>query len=154
MDSNVTKAFPQESDEERLLMVHNPLPPLHQGMLHQESPPVQAFGNPPQYAGRGYDPPGFVTSANTSRAQRNPVKDYLGFSVFTMLCCCLPFGIFALIQSIIAREANFYQDWMRAERKSRNAKILNCVALGMGILILIPASGFLVYNLIIDDNDD
>ncbi|XP_024123912.1 proline-rich transmembrane protein 1 [Oryzias melastigma] len=113
-----------------------------------------AFGNPPQCAGRGYDPPGFVTSANSSRAQRNPVKDYLGFSVFTMLCCCLPFGIFALIQSIIAREANFYQDWMRAERKSRNAKILNCVALGMGILILIPASGFLVYNLIIDDNDD
>uniref|UniRef100_A0A8C6KSZ4 Uncharacterized protein n=1 Tax=Nothobranchius furzeri TaxID=105023 RepID=A0A8C6KSZ4_NOTFU len=29
-----------------------------------------------------------------------PVNDYLGFSIFTLLCCCLPLGIAALIYSI------------------------------------------------------
>lgn len=28
-----------------------------------------------------------------------PVKDYLGYSIFTLLCCCLPLGIIALIYS-------------------------------------------------------
>uniref|UniRef100_A0A3B3VU05 Uncharacterized protein n=1 Tax=Poecilia latipinna TaxID=48699 RepID=A0A3B3VU05_9TELE len=30
----------------------------------------------------------------------NPVNDYMGYSIFTMLCCCLPLGIAALIYSI------------------------------------------------------
>lgn len=29
-----------------------------------------------------------------------PVPDYLGYSIFTMLCCCLPLGIAGLIYSI------------------------------------------------------
>ncbi len=30
----------------------------------------------------------------------DPVPDYLAYSIFTMLCCCLPLGIAALIYSI------------------------------------------------------
>lgn len=30
----------------------------------------------------------------------NPVNDYMCYSIFTMLCCCLPLGIAALIYSI------------------------------------------------------
>uniref|UniRef100_A0A665TMZ6 Uncharacterized protein n=1 Tax=Echeneis naucrates TaxID=173247 RepID=A0A665TMZ6_ECHNA len=29
-----------------------------------------------------------------------PVNDYLCYSIFTMVCCCLPLGIAALIYSI------------------------------------------------------
>uniref|UniRef100_A0A9J7XAH2 Si:dkey-33i11.9 n=2 Tax=Cyprinus carpio TaxID=7962 RepID=A0A9J7XAH2_CYPCA len=38
----------------------------------------------------------FVTAAPLA----DPVPDYLGYSIFTMLCCCLPLGIAALIYSI------------------------------------------------------
>uniref|UniRef100_A0A8B9KRJ1 Uncharacterized protein n=1 Tax=Astyanax mexicanus TaxID=7994 RepID=A0A8B9KRJ1_ASTMX len=31
---------------------------------------------------------------------QQPLPDYLGYSIFTMLCCCLPLGIAALIYSI------------------------------------------------------
>ncbi|XP_037532350.1 proline-rich transmembrane protein 1 [Nematolebias whitei] len=69
----------------------------------------------------------------------NPVKDYLGYSIFTMICCCLPLGIAALIYSISAREANHTGDRLAAERSSRTAKTLNHVALGLGLgsLVLI-----------------
>uniref|UniRef100_A0AAQ5YL92 Uncharacterized protein n=1 Tax=Amphiprion ocellaris TaxID=80972 RepID=A0AAQ5YL92_AMPOC len=30
----------------------------------------------------------------------NPVNDYLCYSIFTMMCCCLPLGVAALIYSI------------------------------------------------------
>ncbi|XDV40899.1 hypothetical protein PO909_009896 [Leuciscus waleckii] len=37
----------------------------------------------------------FVTAA----PQANPVPDYLCYSIFTMLCCCLPLGFAALVYS-------------------------------------------------------
>ncbi|XP_005943871.1 major prion protein [Haplochromis burtoni] len=67
----------------------------------------------------------------------NPVNDYLGYSIFTMLCCCLPLGIAALIFSILTRESNHVGDRMSAERSSRTARTLNHVALGLGIAGLI-----------------
>lgn len=62
---------------------------------------LQAFGN---FAGAGYDPPDFVTVQPIpymDEVQRKPVKDYLGYSIFTTLCCCLPIGMAALVQSVI-----------------------------------------------------
>ncbi|XP_053738044.1 interferon-induced transmembrane protein 3-like isoform X2 [Synchiropus splendidus] len=63
----------------------------------------------------------------------NPVNDHLCYSIFTMLCCCLPLGIAALIYSINTREANNLGDRMAAERSSRTARTLNHVALGLGL---------------------
>ncbi|KAI4889091.1 hypothetical protein NFI96_018620 [Prochilodus magdalenae] len=70
---------------------------------------------------------------NTSLAQ--PLPDYLGYSIFTMLCCCLPLGIGALVYSINTRDANMQGRRAEAERNSRMALTLNNVALGMGIVI-------------------
>ncbi|TDH12148.1 hypothetical protein EPR50_G00068060 [Perca flavescens] len=67
----------------------------------------------------------------------NPVNDYLCYSIFTMLCCCFPLGIAALIYSISARESNHIGDQLGAERSSRMARTLNHVGLGLGIGLLI-----------------
>ncbi|XP_039662736.1 synapse differentiation-inducing gene protein 1-like [Perca fluviatilis] len=67
----------------------------------------------------------------------NPVNDYLCYSIFTMLCCCFPLGIAALIYSISARESNHIGDQLGAERSSRMARTLNHVGLGLGIGMLI-----------------
>ncbi|KAL0171404.1 hypothetical protein M9458_031715, partial [Cirrhinus mrigala] len=37
----------------------------------------------------------FVPTASVA----NPVPDYMGYSIFTMLCCCCPLGLAALIYS-------------------------------------------------------
>lgn len=81
----------------------------------------QAYGGAPQYAGtpqyggspqyggvpygqQPYPQQGAVTSQPVMYIApgplSNPVNDYLGYSIFTMICCCLPLGIAALIYSI------------------------------------------------------
>ncbi|GAA6224409.1 dispanin subfamily A member 2b-like [Lates japonicus] len=115
--------------------------------------PPQGFGPPPPYseAQYGQQPypmtqpypmqPGTVTVQPTvyvaRRTLAQPVNDYMGYSIFTMLCCCLPLGIAALIYSISAREANHVGDQIVAERSSRMARTLNHVALGLGLGISI-----------------
>ncbi|XP_014915128.1 proline-rich transmembrane protein 1-like [Poecilia latipinna] len=65
--------------------------------------------------------------------QESPVSDYIGYSIFTMLCCCFPLGIFALTYSIATRDANARGDRQMAELNSRRALMLNHSALGTGI---------------------
>ncbi|AWO96988.1 putative proline-rich transmembrane protein 1-like [Scophthalmus maximus] len=117
------------------------------------SPHHQGYGGPPPYGGEGcgYQPypmnqqypaqPATVTVQPTVYLTQGPlaepVKDYLCYSIFTMLCCCLPLGIAALIYSISAREANHVGDQMAAERSSRTSRTLNHVALGLGLGALI-----------------
>ncbi|KAM7382550.1 hypothetical protein PAMP_002276 [Pampus punctatissimus] len=112
-------------------------------------PQAQGYGCPPQYGGAGYGQqqypgqPGYVqpTVYMNQGPLANPVNDYLGYSIFTMLFCCLPLGIAALIHSLAARDANQVGDRGKAERSSRTAKKLNHVALGIGI-------GFIVLSIV------
>lgn len=73
---------------------------------------LQGYVPPAQYAGAGYgqQPQQYAGQPTTITVQptvlvtrtplAHPVNDYLGYSIFTMLCCCLPLGIAALIYSI------------------------------------------------------
>ncbi|KAK2874654.1 hypothetical protein Q8A67_021807 [Cirrhinus molitorella] len=61
------------------------------------------------------------------------IPDYLGYSIFTMLCCCLPLGIAATIYSCSTRDANMAGQREMAMSSSRVAFILNNVALGIGL---------------------
>ncbi|XP_028281065.1 protein SPEC3-like [Parambassis ranga] len=73
-------------------------------------PPLQDFGPPPEYEDAGYGHQLYPPQLNTVTLQptvfipqpmANPVKDYVCFSIFTMMCCCLPLGIAALVYSIL-----------------------------------------------------
>ncbi|XP_052425481.1 proline rich transmembrane protein 1B-like [Carassius gibelio] len=61
--------------------------------------------------------------------------DYLGYSIFTMLFCCLPLGIAAVVYSCYTRDANLAGQREIAMSHSRAAFILNNVALGIGLTI-------------------
>ncbi|KAF5898311.1 synapse differentiation-inducing protein 1-like, partial [Clarias magur] len=77
-------------------------------------PPAQGYGSAPYpgqpYAGQPYGGAPAYPGQPTVTAQPtifvtpvtpvSHVPDYLGYSIFTMLCCCLPLGIAALIYSI------------------------------------------------------
>lgn len=91
------------------------------------------------YPGQVYPVPGqTVIAVQPTRAPLSPPEsDYLGYSIFTLLCCCMPLGIAALIYSIFVREANGRGDRAEAARNSRLARILNHMALGFGLLAIV-----------------
>ncbi|XP_026544016.1 proline-rich transmembrane protein 1-like [Notechis scutatus] len=70
--------------------------------------------------------------------------DYLAYSIFTMLFCCLPLGIAALIFSIKTRDANHFGNIMAAQRNSKLARNFSHAALGFGIAVLIMNIAILV----------
>lgn len=103
--------------------------------------PQPGYGTP-AYGQQQYLPqPGAIIAQPTVYVTQGPlnppVNDYLGYSIFTLLCCCLPLGVAALIYSITAREANSIGDRMKAEQSSRTAKTLNHVALGLGLGMIV-----------------
>ncbi|XP_026574609.1 proline rich transmembrane protein 1B-like [Pseudonaja textilis] len=61
--------------------------------------------------------------------------DYLGYSIFTLLCCCLPLGIAALVYSILTQGANQRGDIASAKRYSTVALILDHIAVALGIIL-------------------
>ncbi|KAF7235694.1 Synapse differentiation-inducing gene protein 1-like [Varanus komodoensis] len=60
--------------------------------------------------------------------------DYMAYSFFTALCCCLVLGIFAFIFSKKTQKANLAGDVIAARKNSRIALILSHISLGVGIV--------------------
>ncbi|XP_055067203.2 uncharacterized protein [Misgurnus anguillicaudatus] len=135
------------------------------GFLQPNAPPPPPYQDPSQYPNTGYPPPGNTfayqpyvgpvgpygqgpypgynavvvqpTVYVTAAPLVSPLPDYLGYSIFTMLCCCLPLGIAALIYSISTRNANMTGQPQIAEKNSKMALTLNHVALGIGLTIIV-----------------
>ncbi|XP_062517582.1 synapse differentiation-inducing gene protein 1-like [Corticium candelabrum] len=64
-------------------------------------------------------------------------RDYFGLSIFTLLCCCLPIGIFALLNSMKVREANASGDEFSATQASATARRLNLVGIISGVVFMV-----------------
>ncbi|XP_026852946.2 interferon-induced transmembrane protein 3-like [Electrophorus electricus] len=157
MDPKVSPSAPSAGGEEKSGMDNQPPPYqnnygadclLPQGVFPNQSgyPPGQPheapYGQPYQvpyqgmYAGQPIvvaQPTMYVTSGPLAQ----PLPDYLGYSIFTLLCCCLPIGIAALIYSINTRDANMSGNRPQAEKSSHLARILNHTALGLGIVAIV-----------------
>ncbi|XDV40813.1 hypothetical protein PO909_009814 [Leuciscus waleckii] len=103
--------------------------------------PVQHYGAPAasiQYIQGPYPGQTVVTvqpPVNVSFTPlTNPEPDYLPYSIFTLLCCCLPLGSAALVYSITTRDANVFGHQPIASKNSRMARILNHVSVAIGLL--------------------
>ncbi len=92
------------SSEKSAMLYPSAPPPYQAGPAGNYPPsfPSQPFPQSPYaqglYPGQpvvAVQPAVFVTAAPLAC----PVPDYLGYSIFTMLCCCFPLGIAALIFS-------------------------------------------------------
>ncbi|XP_059364791.1 synapse differentiation-inducing gene protein 1-like isoform X1 [Carassius carassius] len=92
-----------------------------------------AQGPYPGQSGVAVQPAVFVTAAPLAR----PVPDHLGYSIFTMLCCCLPLGIAALVFSCSTRNANYSGQQELAEKNSKTALTLNHFALALGLIFIV-----------------
>ncbi|XP_062517882.1 uncharacterized protein LOC134193109 [Corticium candelabrum] len=65
------------------------------------------------------------------------VKDYMVLSLITLVCCCWPIGICALLSSMRVRESLRINDRAGAEEASRTARTLNIVGIVIGSLIVV-----------------
>lgn len=70
------------------------------------------------------------------------IQDYMGWSIFNLLCCCFPFGIIAMIFSSQIRERKLVGDVAGARNLSSKAVIWNIFATLAGIGIIV---GVVVY---------
>ncbi|KAK2903538.1 hypothetical protein QQF64_009321 [Cirrhinus molitorella] len=77
-----------------------------------------------------------------------PVPDYMGYSIFTTLCCCICLGGCALHFSRATRTANAAGQRKEAASNSQTALILNHVALVVGIIL---AGAYLINQLYFSD---
>ncbi|XP_070620741.1 proline-rich transmembrane protein 1-like [Erythrolamprus reginae] len=85
-----------------------------------------------------------------------PVNEpaYLGYSIFTLLCCCPPLGIAGLIYSLRTQKANRRRDITSAKKYSRLALTLDNIALGLGIAtIVLSIIGVSISNIIAHNAD-
>ncbi|XP_059424420.1 trafficking regulator of GLUT4 1-like isoform X2 [Carassius carassius] len=73
----------------------------------------------------------------TTTPLANLVPDYFAYSIFTMLCCCWPLGIAALVFSCSTRNANFAGQRELAEKNSKTALNLNHAAFGIGLIFIV-----------------
>ncbi|XP_066501159.1 dispanin subfamily A member 2b-like [Hoplias malabaricus] len=151
MDPNKTPSAPPSgwNPEQKSGMDHQP--PPYQDYNTGYNPPQAGYPNPQgqppygqpyqgQYMGPYPGQPAVTVQPTVYVAAgplAQPLPDYLGYSIFTMLCCCLPLGIAALIFSINTRDANHTGNRPLAEKNSRLSLILNNTALGLGIVFII-----------------
>lgn len=87
----------------------------------------------------------FVTAAPLA----NPAPDYLAYSIFTMLCCCFPLGIAALVFSCSTRDANYSGRRELAVKNSKTARTLNHVAVALGLIFTVL---FIIYEVVLINN--
>ncbi|XP_074646481.1 proline-rich transmembrane protein 1-like [Tubulanus polymorphus] len=78
----------------------------------------------------------------------DPPSDYLVSAIFVTACCCLPFGVVAIIKSMDTRNAIERGDAQAAHSNSRDARKWSLVALGCGIATVTIAIIVLVVSAI------
>lgn len=74
------------------------------------------------------------TSAVNSGVPRNKPDNYLVPSIFSMLCCCVPLGIVALVYANQVDSKYNSGDYEGAEQSAASAKMWVWIAFGLGLV--------------------
>ena len=78
--------------------------------------------------------------AHSYGAEASTINDYMCWSVFNTVCCCLPFGIVSIILSSQVRDRKATGDLSGARKLSSNAARWNIFTTLVGIVITIVVS--------------
>lgn len=99
-----------------------------------------------------YQPTQYVVTAGTApplvgAALQPKYSDYMCWSVFSLLFCCLPLGLAALIISRKTQDDLARQDLFSARSHSATARGLNILAMILGVFCYISITTYMVTRL-------
>lgn len=92
-------------------------------------PPPQASYTPPP------PPQGYTHTAQPVGGA--PVPNYLWQSIVVTLCCCLPFGVVAIIFAAQVNSKLAAGDYAGAVQASKNAKLWALIGFILGLLVIV-----------------
>ncbi|XP_051721061.1 trafficking regulator of GLUT4 1-like [Ctenopharyngodon idella] len=142
MDLNNQPPGAWNSSEKSGMLQPTSPPPAYQDNPAGYPPSVPSQPVPPgpyaqgPYPGQSVvavQPTVFVTAAPLA----SPQPDYMCYSIFTMLCCCFPLGIAALVFSCSTQNANYSGQQALAEKNSKTARTLNHVGVTLGLVFIV-----------------
>jgi len=96
-------------------------------------PPMAGSPQPPPMSAGATPPP--RSSARLPPLPAGQVPNYLVWSILATLCCCLPFGIVAVIYSAQVNTKLGAGDLAGAQTASDNAKMWCWISLGAGVIV-------------------
>lgn len=101
----------------------------------ESAPPVpggQQGYNPNQgyYGGQGYNPQGYPYGPG----QQGPPPSYLAWAIISTLCCCMPFGIVAIIYASKVNSLWLRGDVSGAQKASQRAQLWTILAIVIGLI--------------------
>ncbi|EID33548.1 MULTISPECIES: CD225/dispanin family protein [unclassified Prevotella] len=70
-------------------------------------------------------------------------NNYLPLAIFTTLCCCLPFGIYAIIRSMKVNDYYMMKQYDAAAAAAADAKKWSIIGIVTGVIFQIIYFGFL-----------
>ena len=76
------------------------------------------------------------------------INDYMAMNIVFMLCCCLPFGIVAVMKSNECKNAKSIGNVSGATQLSAEAKKWGFITLGFGLVVLSISIGIMIYSLV------
>jgi interferon-induced transmembrane protein/zinc ribbon protein len=94
-----------------------------------QPPPQQASYTPPPPQQPSY------TAPPPSQPVGAPIPNYLWQSIVVTLCCCLPFGIVAIIFAAQVNQKLAAGDYAGAQHASKQAKMWCLIGAGLGLLV-------------------
>ncbi|KAK2903535.1 hypothetical protein Q8A67_008248 [Cirrhinus molitorella] len=125
-----------DSSEKSVMLQPAANPPVYQNNSAGYPPSFASSSVQGSYPGQSVvtvQPAVFVSAAPLA----NPMPEYTCYSIFTLICCCLPLGTAALVYSLSTRSANHSGHLELAKKNSETARNLNHAAVVVGIILIV-----------------
>ena len=102
----------------------------------ESAPPIpggQQGYNPNQgyYGQQGYNPQGYPYGPG----QQGPPPSYLAWAIISTLCCCIPFGVVAIVYASKVNSLWARGDMYGAQKASERAQLWTILAIVLGLLV-------------------
>ena len=101
----------------------------------ESAPPIpggrQGYNPNQGYYGRqGYNPQGYPYGPG----QQGPPPSYLAWAIISTLCCCIPFGVVAIVYASKVNSLWARGDMYGAQKASKRAQLWTILAIVLGLL--------------------
>ena len=126
---------------------HNPPPGVSYTNYGYEQPTWQPGTQPAPNTVVTVPPAPYAVVPTMHHPSIAVIEDYMARNIFFMLCCCLPFGIVAVLKSSECQEAKRSGNVVRASQASADARKWGFLALGFGLVILCIVGGIVIFEI-------